>query len=349
MCRQTEREPGEEKPKWIHSLSWMEEERRREGDVRASFNCLCPVKSAQTPGAAPGSGVRADFRVELPIKPLTATTLLWHRHVSSCSTTLTFTVFPHSSPVTFKTIWKCSSHLRPAALSSTALSSGTRVRVWAGLKIARPRIASEALGRSPRGPRTPRLLLPRGAPGPRGALGLKQSRDVPDVPDGAALSALPRGEGRSPRRRTAPGGRRESTAPLPGMLRGFPVPGGAAGRALRGSAFGMRWARSGRGRGFPGSLPPPVGAARPLLPRRCAPAPGPIPGKGGRPRGDPRTPKARPHRRQRRRIAGLGSGCAGSAPGQVDNKSSIPLTARRCLLMRLRLLGKARISHIGSF
>ncbi|XP_066049637.1 uncharacterized protein [Chamaea fasciata] len=80
MCRQTEREPGEEKPKWIHSLSWMEEERRREGDVRASFNCLCPVKSAQTPGAAPGSGVRADFRVELPIKPLAATTLLWHRH-----------------------------------------------------------------------------------------------------------------------------------------------------------------------------------------------------------------------------------------------------------------------------
>ncbi|XP_077040221.1 uncharacterized protein LOC129124232 [Agelaius phoeniceus] len=80
MCRQTEREPGEEKPKWIHSLSWMEEERRREGDVRASFNCLCPVKSAQTPGAAPDPGVRADFRAELPIKPLAATTLLWHRH-----------------------------------------------------------------------------------------------------------------------------------------------------------------------------------------------------------------------------------------------------------------------------
>lgn len=72
MCRQTEGEPGEEKPKWIHSLSWMEEERRREGDVRASFNCLCPVKSAQTPGAEPGSGVRADFRFKLPIKPLTS-------------------------------------------------------------------------------------------------------------------------------------------------------------------------------------------------------------------------------------------------------------------------------------
>lgn len=173
MCRQTEREPGEEKPKWIHSLSWMEEERRREGDVRASFNCLCPVKSAQTPGAAPGSEVHADFRVELPIKPLTATTLLWHRHVSSCSTTLTFTVFPPSSPVTFKMIWKCSSHLRPAALSSTALSSRTRVRLWARLKLrgraSRVKRWAEAL--PVRGLPLPCLLLSRGAHGPRAALG----------------------------------------------------------------------------------------------------------------------------------------------------------------------------------
>ncbi|XP_066858391.1 uncharacterized protein [Anser cygnoides] len=72
MCRQTEGEPGEEKPKWIHSPSWMEEERRGEGDVRASFSCLCPVKSARSPGAASGSGVRADFRCKLPIKLLTS-------------------------------------------------------------------------------------------------------------------------------------------------------------------------------------------------------------------------------------------------------------------------------------
>lgn len=80
-CRQTEGEPGEEKPKWIHSPSWLEEE--RSGDVRAACSCLCPVRSAPSPAADSGSGVRADFRSKLPIKPLTATTLRWHRHVST--------------------------------------------------------------------------------------------------------------------------------------------------------------------------------------------------------------------------------------------------------------------------
>ncbi|XP_072789708.1 uncharacterized protein [Taeniopygia guttata] len=82
MCRQNGKRAGGRKTE-MDSFSVLDgggEEKRREGDVRASFNCLCPVKSAQTPGAAPDSGVRADFRAELPIKPLTATTLLWHRH-----------------------------------------------------------------------------------------------------------------------------------------------------------------------------------------------------------------------------------------------------------------------------
>ncbi|KAM9007477.1 uncharacterized protein PRD47_010483 isoform 8-T8 [Ara ararauna] len=82
MCRQTEGEPREEKPKWIHSLSWMEEERRGEGDVRASFSCLCPVESAQTPGAAPASGSARTFTPSCQSKLSLAATLLWHRHLS---------------------------------------------------------------------------------------------------------------------------------------------------------------------------------------------------------------------------------------------------------------------------
>ncbi|KAM9007474.1 uncharacterized protein ACIB01_011608 isoform 5-T5 [Guaruba guarouba] len=81
MCRQTEGEPREEKPKWIHSLSWMEEERRGEGDVRASFSCLCPVESAQTPGAAPASGSARTFTPSCQSKLSLAATLLWHRHI----------------------------------------------------------------------------------------------------------------------------------------------------------------------------------------------------------------------------------------------------------------------------
>lgn len=301
MCRQTESEPGEEKPKWIHSLSWMEEERRREGDVRASFNCLCPVKSAQTPGAAPGSGVRADFRAELPIKPRSAATLLWHRHVSSCSTTLTFTVFPPSSPVTFKMIWKCSSHLRPAALSSTALSSGTRVRVWARLKLrgrASPaKRCAEAL--PVRGLPLPRVLLSRGAPGWAWSRAGTAPRSRGAFQTGPLFWRFP--AGRAAERRAGPGRARQRATGAKPPRRSQRCSEGFPGRALRGSgrggARGAERPRAGVPRALR-SLPPPVGAGRPLRPSPAE--------KGGRPRGAPAQPEP-----------GDTAGTGGAAPGRA--------------------------------
>ncbi|XP_014795404.1 PREDICTED: uncharacterized protein LOC106886733 [Calidris pugnax] len=74
-----EGEPGEEKPKWIHSVSLAGggEERREEeekGTCELLFGCLCPLESARRPRgcAGPGGTLRGFCAGNLPIKALTS-------------------------------------------------------------------------------------------------------------------------------------------------------------------------------------------------------------------------------------------------------------------------------------
>lgn len=194
-------------------------------------------------------------------------------------------------------------------------------------EIARPRIASEALG--------------RGAPGPRAASALSAPLPRSSRPAGSARAAAEPGlsprprrvpalfwrcpAGRAAERRAAPAAhrtgrqaRRPRASPRDApWVRG---PGGAPGRALRGRGRGgARGAERPPGGGSRArrSLPPPVGAAL-----RCAPPAAlrgrsrPNPGAGGAAPRCSRTPKAGPHRGRRRRIPARAPAARGPHTGE---------------------------------
>lgn len=76
MCRQNGKRAGGRKTE-MDSFSVLDgggEERRREGDVRASFKCLCPVQSARSPGLGNPRGLwRGAANQSLPPPPCSGT------------------------------------------------------------------------------------------------------------------------------------------------------------------------------------------------------------------------------------------------------------------------------------